>query len=257
MDKQYYLDCLDTGTKLYWYTLGKLPGMSLHTGDIEWVMSVLPDGVERIFNICIKSEYVDDALNELIYMIKSNKAPSGILITPSSKPDNIIQILCSKSFTIDYDTGSGMAMDIDSSIYQIKPAENIEIVRVKDKETLKTWASIVNTALFETELFTYEQVCELFMLDNTYFYLGLINGQPASTCMAITDGYIATIEMVSTLKEYRKNGLGTAVTATTLQELLNIGIKTAILRAEKEAVIMYKNIGFVEFYKRVVANYNL
>ncbi len=55
LDKQYYLDCLDRGTRLYWHTLGKARGMSLHTGGIEWVMSVPRGGVERIFNIACKS----------------------------------------------------------------------------------------------------------------------------------------------------------------------------------------------------------
>lgn len=254
MDKQYYLDCPDRGTKLYWHTLSKARGMSLHTGAIEWVMSVPRGGVERIFNINLPDGRANELLDELVDMIKKNEAPYGILITPSSKPDNIDEILSAKGFHVDYDTGSGMAMDISPSINKEKPDDNISIVRVKDLDTLRIWTDIVSTALFEDNLFSIEQFYDLLLLDNTYFYLGLLNGQPASTCMTIAEGDIATVEMVSTLKEYRKNGLATAVAAKALQELPGIGVKTAILCAEKEAVNVYKRVGFKEFYKRIIAS---
>lgn len=258
MDQQYYLDCFNRGTNLYWRILGSLPGLSLHSGNIEWVMSIPRGGVERIFSIQLSSGGVNDAVDELINMIKDEEAPSGILVTPSAKPDNITQILSEKGFTVDTDTGSCMAMDLDALKNQIESDHsNIKVVRVENKETLKTWVGIVNTALFEGELFSFEQFYELFLLDNTYFYLGLYNGHPTSTCMFITDGEIATVEMVSTLKEYRKKGIGTAVVTTALQELPQIGVKTAILRAEKEAVNVYRRIGFVELCKRVVATYEL
>lgn len=256
MDKQYYLDCLNKGTKLYWHTLGKVRGMSLHTGDIEWVMSVPRGGVERIFNICLSHDHVNASLDALIDMIKKGEAPSGILITPNSKPDDITKILSSKGFTID-NTGSGMAMEINSSIDQIKFADNIEIILVENPEMLKAWVDIVNIALFEEELFSFEQFYDLFMFDNTYFYLGFFEGYPVSTCMTITEGDLVTVEMVSTLEKYRNNGLGTAVVTTALQEMKNIGVQTAILRSEEGAVNVYKRIGFKEFYKRIVANYDL
>lgn len=255
MDKQYYLDCLDRGTKLYWHTLCKARGMQLHTGDIEWAMSAPRGGVERIFNVDIPDEHADEMLDKLIVKIKKGEAPYGILITPASKPGNIDRLLAAKGFHIDYDTGSGMAMDIDSSIMQIKTADSISVIPVKDPDTLRLWVNIVSTALFEDNLFSFDQFHDLFMLDNTYFYLGLLDGKPASTCMTITDGDIATVEMVSTLKEFRRHGLGYAVTAAALQGLVGIGVKTAILRAEKEAVNVYKQIGFTEFYKRTIANY--
>ncbi|WP_432663136.1 GNAT family N-acetyltransferase [Wukongibacter baidiensis] len=255
MSKQYYLDCLDKGTKLYWRTLGKARGLELRTGDIEWIMSVPSGGAERIFSIRLPDDSLEDSMNELVNMIQKGEAPSGILITPSSKPDNIHEILSTAGFKINYDTGSGMAMDIGASVNHIEFNENIEILSVEDERTLEVWTEIVNTALFEEDLFSYEQFYDLFMLDNTYFYIGLFNGRPASTCMTITEGDIVTVEMVSTLKEYRKNGLGRAVTTVALQEMKNIGIRTAILRAEKEAVNIYKRIGFQEFYKRTVANY--
>ncbi len=129
------------------------------------------------------------------------------------------------------------------------------ILPVKAPDTLKLWANIVNTAFLGEDLFSFEQFQDLLMLDSTYFYLGLLNGQPASTCMTIADGDIATVEMVSTLKEYRRNGLGQAVTTIAFQGLSEIGVKTAILRAEKEAVSVYKRIGFTEFYKRIIASY--
>lgn len=255
MSHEYYLDCMDKGLKLYWRTLAKARGLELHTGDIEWVKSVPRGGAERIFNISLSHEGIEGSIKELIAKIQEGKAPSGILITPSSKPDNIADILSKSGFSVDYGNGSCMAMDLDLSIKHIEFDENIEVIPIKDESTLKVWTNIVNTALFEEDLFSYKQFHDLFMLDNTYFYLGLYNGQPASTCMAITEDDISTIEMVSTLKEYRRKGLGKASVVNALQKMQKKGVNTAVLRAEKEAASLYRSIGFIEFYKRIVADY--
>ena len=255
MNKEYYLNCIDKGITLYWHTLCKARGILLHRGDVEWAMSIPQGGVERIFNISLTDAQANERVDELIEKIKRKEAPSGILITPHSKPKDLDKILSMKGFHVEYDTGSGMALDLDESINRMKFNKGISITPVKDIETLKVWVSIVSTALFEENLFSVEQFQDILHLDNTRFYLGLLNGQPASTCMTIVDGEIATVEMVSTLKEYRNNGLGTAITTTALQELAKTGVKTATLRAEKEAINVYRRIGFQEYYKRIIACY--
>ncbi len=256
MDAAYILDCLDRGTNLYWRTLGNLPGMCLHTGEIEWVMSAPRGGVERIFNITLPSERASAAIDALIEMIKAEEAPSGILITPTNmKPEGLPRILEEKGFKIYPDTGSGMAMDIPASITSRKPSEQIQIIPVTDPEQLQAWVEIVNTALFGQRVLSFEQFLALWRLENTHFLLGLLDGRPASTCMTITSEDIATVEMVSTLAAFRNHGLGAAITTAALQGLPGLGVKTAILRAEKEAIHVYRRVGFEEYYKRAVAAY--
>lgn len=52
---------------------------------------------------------------------------------------------------------------------------------------------------------------------------------------------------ISLYKEYRNNGIGTALMKTMLDELKNAGYKQASLAVQKEnyAVKMYRNIGFI------------
>lgn len=52
---------------------------------------------------------------------------------------------------------------------------------------------------------------------------------------------------ISLYKEYRNNGIGTALMKTMLDELKNAGYKQASLAVQKEnyAVKMYKNVGFI------------
>ncbi|HYE09792.1 MAG TPA: hypothetical protein VEF53_06395 [Patescibacteria group bacterium] len=65
------------------------------------------EGAKRIFSVNLPDDCADELIDELVAMIKKGKAPSGILITPSSRPYNTDKILSAKGFHIDYDTGSG------------------------------------------------------------------------------------------------------------------------------------------------------
>lgn len=121
-------------------------------------------------------------------------------------------------------------------------------------EILKHWVNIINTALFECEIMSFEQFYDIYNLDNTHLFIGLYNDVPASACMTIHEDYIADLDMVATLKEYRNKGLATAVINKAIVNLHNHGIKTVSLRAEPDGINLYKKIGFREYCKRVVAS---
>ena len=253
MDKQYYLNCIDDAISLYWHTLSKANGMKLVSGDIEYVISDGRNSPERIFNIRIPSENSEERIDEIIANIKAGLIPDSFLITPNSTPTNLSGILAEKGFNIDT-SGVCMAMDLNEENGDQNHSANIKVMEVKDKNLLKHWVNIINTALFGCEIMTFEQFYDIYRLENTRFYIGLVKDLFVSACFTISQGMIADLEMVATLKQYRKQGLATALINQAIGDLYNCGLKTVSLRAEPDGINLYKRIGFKEYCQRVVAS---
>lgn len=255
MDKHYYDNCVEQAINLYWTTLAKSQGLTLvEEKDFKYVISDSRKGPERIFNIHIGSN-ITERLYEILPYKKAGKIPDGFLITNLTEPQNLPEILNGMGFNIDT-SGLCMVMDLASKDFCQDIPDNFKLIKVADRKKLEQWIVIVNTALFGCELMSIDQFNDIYNLDNTSFYIAFYNNVPVSTCMTIYENDLATLEMVSTLPEYRKKGLATAIIKTALVDLQKARIKTVSLRAEPDGINVYKNIGFVEYCKRVVASCN-
>lgn len=251
MKDQYYYECIEKAISLYWRTLSKARGMKLFEGEIDYVISCNRDGPESIFNIKIDCKDIESHINYIIAQIKADRIPSRFLIMPNTLPSNLKDILEEKGFNIDI---SGLCMVKDLNDCNIDNAnKEFSIVKVKNKDELKHWVHIVNTALFGYAIMNFEQFYDIFDLDYTNLYILYYKNSPVSVCMSIADNEIASLEMVATVKEHRKKGYATAIMGKALTDLKKNGVKTVSLRAEPDGISIYKKIGFKEYCKRVVA----
>jgi GNAT superfamily N-acetyltransferase len=150
-----------------------------------------------------------------------------------------------------------MMMKIDDYLSQIPYSNNIKVLNVCDMGQLRTWLDIVNTALFGCELVTVEHFNDILNLDNTYFYLGILDGKAVTACMTITNGDTSVLEMVATLEEYRHKGVATITIDKALIDLRRKGVKTISLRAEVDGINLYRRLGFKECFVRTVATCDL
>ncbi len=256
MDRQYYLDCIDEGKKLYVRMLGAARGLMLHLDEeIEYMVSEPHGCAEYIFNFNIPDSRAAEVIEELMADIKEKKMPGYVLISPLARPQNIVEILESKGFKINRNNGSGMAMDLDKSVIDLKIPEGVEVSPVRDEDTLAVWAEIVNKALFG--FFSFERIRDMYQLKNTEFFMGYIDGKPVSTSMAIMSdaGEIAAVEWVSTLEEYRNRGAGRAVTIASIKYMYERGVKTAVLHATPSGEKIYEKVGFKGYYNCTEAIY--
>lgn len=251
MNEQYYYNCIDEALTLYWKTLGKARGMKIHSKDIEYVTSDDGKGPERIFNINIDSENIEERIDEIIAHIKAGIIPDSFLITPNTQPKNLADILSEKGFKLDI-SGSFMAMDLSESNIKLNQPDNVKMKKVDNLEELAQWIMIINKDLFGCEIMSFDQFHDIYLMDNTKFYIALYDDVPAAACMTITDKNIADLDMVVTRKEYRKRGLATEVITKALIDLKEYGIKTVSLRAEPDGINLYKKLGFKEYSKRTV-----
>lgn len=255
MFSQYECEIIEKGIDLSWTTWGKMRDSTLNMGEVCYVKSDNNKGPERIFKINFSDVDTDKKIMEMISCIKSGVMPDSMLITPNTTPKNLAEFLSSKGFVID-DSDPCMMLELTNFNYQKNLNRNISILTLDNDELMCEWVKIVSEALFGCELITVEQFKDVHKLCNTHFYLGLLNGTPASACMTITEGDTSVLEMVATLRQYRHNGLATAVINKALDDLSKLGIKTISLRAEADGVNLYKHLGFKECFKRIVAAYH-
>ena len=251
MYSQEEADIITKGIELSWTAWGKMRGQQLFTGDINYVKSENGKGIERIFSVSIE-ENAPFRIQQMISYIKAGIMPDSMLITPNTKPSNLAEELSDKGFIID-DAAPCMMMYLDDYIHQNHEQPSFAISKVTDIDQLADWVKIVNDALFGRELVSLEQFNDILVLDNTHFYLGLLNHKPVTACMTIVGGDTSVVDMVATLEEHRRNGFASALIHEALTDLRLMGVKTVSLRAEADGVGVYKRLGFRECFKRIVA----
>jgi len=252
MPFQQEADIIVKGIELSWATWGKMRGERLVTGDISYLKSESDKGFERIFSVNIEEDQ-EFRIQQMIALIKAGLLPDSMLITPNTKPADLAEVLSHKGFIIN-DANPCMMMYLED--YKKRESENTGFVisNVTEKEQLADWLNIVNSALFGGELVTLEQFSDVLALDNTYFYLGIMDGRPVTACMTILDGDTSVLEMVATLEEHRRKGFASAVIDKALRDSRHMGVKTVSLRAEADGVGVYRKLGFKECFKRTVAS---
>ncbi len=76
------------------------------------------------------------------------------------------------------------------------------------------------------------------------FYLGYLSGLPAGTSLAVYEGDYVSMYYIGVQKEFRMNGLGTALTIKPIRDAECRGQKYIVLHASKLGVNVYKKLGF-------------
>lgn len=253
MERLNTVSAVDKGITLWWRTLGKLPGLTYHQSeDYEWVSSQGHNGPERILNVRLRPDDTDMRIDRMIGSMKEGTLPSGIILTPSSTPSDIVERLSAKGLAID---SSCPCMTLELNSFAPAPLPlGIGVSAVKNALSFHEWANIVNTALFGYRFFDEDHQAGLLSFLNTRLYISDINGKPASACMVIWDGQTATVECVATLAEFRHKGLGSAVVSVALAGLKKSGVKLVTLRSEPDGVNLYTRLGFREQCRRTVAS---
>lgn len=254
MLSQYEADIIHKGVEISWSAWTKMRGGKFVSGDVKYQKTDGEKGFEQIFSVNI-ADNQEFRVRQMVSFIKAGIMPGSIIITPNTKPENLAEILAGKGFSIK-DGPVGMMLYLDGYNQSLPEIPNFTVERVTEQEQLAEWLNIVVTALFGYDIVTLEQFSDVLALDNTYFYLGLSDNKPVTACMTITVGDTSVLEMVATLKEYRRRGFATRAVNMALSDLRDMGIKTVSLRAEPDGVGVYKSLGFREGFKVTVASCN-
>jgi ribosomal protein S18 acetylase RimI-like enzyme len=142
------------------------------------------------------------------------------------------------------DEWSSMTISLDAVDFSNHGKLYIE--QVKNQDQLEKWLSIVEKTLFNSNSIDPNIFGELLKNENTTLLLGVHDNQPICTALSFIHKETVGLYMVSTLNEFRGHGFGKELIMKVLQHATEKKIKQAVLHATRNALSLYKKIGFKE-----------
>src|SRR5262249_19097221 len=147
------------------------------------------------------------------------------------------------------DAGVGMAADLLALNEQVRPVPGLVVERVKDEPGLASW--------FEAHPYFSEDDEPVEVRQRLYISLGLEGDLPLSFYVAkIGDQAVGGFGLfsgkravgiydISVVPHMQRQGIGTAMTLTALQEARKLGYRVAVLGPTPGSIKMYERLGFV------------
>ncbi|OQA36207.1 MAG: hypothetical protein BWY54_00211 [Candidatus Dependentiae bacterium ADurb.Bin331] len=128
---------------------------------------------------------------------------------------------------------------------------DITVKEAVEKDDFNIWVSltsqIYNYVENKAEFIKALQFLKNRAQENIKFYIGYYHGEPASTCMLIYHEDHVSIHFVGTLKQFRRNGVGSAIIALPLLLAKDQGYHAALLMASPEGLPLAQKVGFEEY----------
>jgi predicted GNAT family acetyltransferase len=221
--------------------------------DVNWVVTDIgfPPS-NSAFHTNLTPENADAAIEKFKAKGREKNVPLQWYICQDTKPANFTKILEKHGFTNHGDGtgGAGMAIDLQAMNENEPVPQGLEIIEVKDGETLKTWCHVVSAG-FGIPEHAEAEIVKLFQMDikcqqPEKYYLGVLDGKPVSSSMYFLGEGVVGIYMVATLSEARQKGAAFAVTQKALKDGRELGYRVGILQASKMGEPVYRRMGFKE-----------
>lgn len=131
------------------------------------------------------------------------------------------------------------------------PPDGLEISTVEDERGLRDFIGVTSEA-FGMPAEAMSQLVTMRFIEEPGWqaYLGRLGGEPVTASMLQLDGDIAGVYFVGTRDDFRKRGLGEAMTWHAVREGAKAGCTVSTLQASDVGKPIYERMGF-----RVVAGY--
>lgn len=227
-----------------------LPGASgAEEADLEWAISGAPfPNLNPVAGARFTPTNADARIEATLEPYKARGVPLLWYTGPGSQPADLGQHLLAHGFSHDSDD-PGMAIDLRTLPEPTPLDAQVAIVRVRDLAALRTWAAVA-AAGFEFPAGA-ETVIEPFLavysLDDAApvrFYLATVDDAPAACSMLVLGGGVAGIYTVATMPNFRRRGLGAALTLAPLYDARALGYRAGVLEASEMGHPIYLRLGF-------------
>lgn len=155
-------------------------------------------------------------------------------------------VLSRHGFGFSNDT-PGMAVELQSLDDSKSNVKGLEIRRVSDPETLRTWSAVFTRGYdlpADWAGMIFESWIKLGLDFPVRNYLGYLNGEPVSTSSLFLGGGAAGIYDVATIPGARGRGIGAALTLHPLLEARESGYQIGVLQSSDMGYRVYQRLGF-------------
>jgi ribosomal protein S18 acetylase RimI-like enzyme len=232
----------------YLLSYARLPGAVLHDdAESAWVEARLAGST---FNAIVRARFqpdrIDQQIDAVLAHFRSRAVPVVWHVGPSSKPAALGDALLRHGFTF-AEEEPGMALDIAQMIAPVATPTELTIEPVVDEAGLRDW---IDTWLFRVPpaeraaQFEARRTHWLEAERPMHCFLGKWNGTPVGTSMLYLGQGVAAVHHVVTRPEFRRRGIGSALTVRVLHEARARDYHVGVLTASPEGIGSYRRVGF-------------
>ena len=191
---------------------------------------------------CFREETVVDRIRHIRGEIGEKRLPPVMRFGPKGKPQNLrVHLLRNGFIAMDYNP-PGMAIRLGDEKQDHTIPNDLRVEKVQDIGALREWLSFYS--IFEFEMF------EVLILSPTVrLYVGKIDGKPVGASMMFLSSGVAGLYQVQVPQEYRRRGIGTAMTLAPMREARETGYEIAVLQASQMGEPVYRKIGFKSHFE--------
>lgn len=206
-------------------------------------------------NCVVAAALTPEAADEAIVASKERMAALGVPgswhVGPWMRPDDLGDRLKRHGFSFGGEE-VGMAADLQKLSPRPQVANAVGIERVRDRAELTVWTKTLAGGFGagpHEALWVGEQYEKLGLADEGPWrhYLARVDGTPVATTTMYFGAGVAGIYFVFTLPDWRRRGVGAAITWAALDEARTLGFRVGVLGASTMGESVYRNLGFAEY----------
>lgn len=195
----------------------------------------------------LRARDADASIAAAVAHFRAKSFPFAWWVGPGATPDDLETRLTAHGLARQ-EQEAGMAMDL-SRLPALTLPPGLTVHRVSTERELADFARVVASnwePMDRAVLDFYARTARAALaLDSPVrFYLGLLDGEPVATSECHLSHGVAGLYSVSTLKAFRRRGIGGALTLVPLLEAREAGYRTATLQASADGEPVYARLGF-------------
>ena len=231
----------------FWKCFGRLPGAELHDEpDLLWFATGVPDGsLNGVIHSQFADEEADSRIDETVGYFEGRRLPMQWWVGPSSRPADLGERLEARGLTARPWGPPGMAVDLDGLPSLAAPA-GLTVHRVTDEATVKSWLAATGA---QTEALASAGIEPEGPMRH---YVGLLDGEPVGASSLMLAAGVASLQLVATVPEARRRGVGTAMSLAPMVDARHLGYGIGILASSPLGFGVYSRIGFREYFRWTV-----
>jgi ribosomal protein S18 acetylase RimI-like enzyme len=228
-------------------------GMSVRDADdLVVIDSGLPsDTFNYVCRARIPPEHVTRRAAEAIEYFRRVGRPFSWWVGPADHPMHLGQVLQDLGLER-AETELAMVADLTEPQSPAPAAINLTIRRVQTSRELRTFAEInaANWSPPDSNVLRFYDLAQSVMLARACpmrLYVGYVGEVGVATAELTDGGNVAGLYNIATLEDFRRRGIGTALTHHLLSEARAHGRRAAVLQAAADGVGIYERLGFRKF----------
>jgi ribosomal protein S18 acetylase RimI-like enzyme len=224
-------------------------GRVLDQGDLTVFVSGAPVRYANgVVGARLAPEDADRRIEEALAELRAAGVPASWSVGPSSEPADLGERLVRHGFEFE-ESMPWMAADLLQLELDAAPPDGLVVREVTDAETHDAWlhAMEMGFGMGGVEAGLLDEVAERARAEPDPRWLrfaGRYHGRIAASSGLVLEGGVAAIYNVTTLRAYRRRGIGTAMTRAALRRGRELGYRVAVLGTSDAGRGVYERMGF-------------